>query len=904
MNLRQYQQTSLDKLYQWWMTHPSLEEHCILVKPTGSGKSVVIAELVRLLWDTWPEERPRTLVVVPSKELAEQNADKLAQFLPAHLHLDYYSASVGRKRPDADVIVATIGSVYKHAHIIGNIKAVVIDECFAGDTKIALIDGHKRIDQVLPGDLVFTATGIGTVKAVSSRIPKSIYRVELSNGSVIRATGNHPFFSASGWKTAKNLARGDGIVRLQDMPALWEGLSSLDERFWHGERMQNSASSIIQKGEILFNILLEESGKSDVYGWRQRKNDTDAKVDQPPTKDNWWQWTWLDRTSNNDAFSFGRWLASGITNKNRDTEISKNISDLLQSRFGESVVENCYRARRSISQWQADNDGSKKGQLSEYTWVESVSVEESGCIDPVFNLQISGHPSFFANDVLVHNCHLVNPDGPGMYRQLLRDLAKYCQFRVVGLTATPFRGNGCWLTDGKDPLFSGIAHEVTIQELLDSKYLAPLVRPIDAVKTRIDTTGISTASGDYAIDDLSERVSSYLPSVADEAVKLAADRKHWLAFCPTVANAMTFVDLLQARGIDAALVCGETPKKERSQLIADFRAGKLRCLVTVLALATGFDVPSIDCIIWIRPTISPVLYVQGAGRGLRIAGGKTDCLWIDATDTTERMGPIDKIRGRKRIKKTEDTEAPYKICDQCGAHVRPASALECPDCGFVFPPKEEKEFKGASNAAILSRQMASKIVRYEVTNVTYHRHVKPGSPDSLRVEYWSGLRVVAKEWVCFEHTGFARAKAEAWWATRFSNNKNMNGTFFVLCYEDKEGLDNQMQDWHAKLNRDVFVPRTVNSAISCLVQISEVEQVNESFNGLKPAAIHVNESGKFPEIIKFEWENHNDQSRTSGQNRLLSEGIDAPAISAGKLQQLHLQGYANQRLQQIRPYPG
>ena len=589
MDLRQYQQTSLDKLYQWWMQHPSLEEHCILVKPTGSGKSVVIAELVRLLWDTWPEEKPRTLVIVPSKELAEQNADKLAQFLPAHLHLDYYSASIGRKRPDADVIVATIGSIYKHAHILGNIKAVVIDEC-----------------------------------------------------------------------------------------------------------------------------------------------------------------------------------------------------------------------------------------------------------------------------------HLVNPDGPGMYRQLLHDLAKYCSFRVVGLTATPFRGNGVWLTDGKDPLFSGIAHEVTIQELLDAKYLAPLVRPIDAVKTRIDTTGISTASGDYAIDDLSERVSSYLPAVADEAVKLAADRKQWLAFCPTVANAQTFVDLLQERGIDAALVCGETPKIERAQLIADFRAGELRCLVTVLALATGFDVPTIDCIIWIRPTISPVLYVQGAGRGLRIADGKTDCLWIDATDTTERMGPIDKIKGRKRIKKTEDTEAPYKVCDNCGAHVRPASALECPDCGFVFPPKEEKEFKGASNAAILSRQIATKIQRYEVTNVTYHRHVKPGSPDSLRVEYWSGIKIVAREWVCLNHAGFARAKAEQWFLRRSPHN-----------FKTTPNSTLQMLDW-----------------------------IDGGFQLTTPVAIHVNESGKFPDIVKFEWENNHDQNRTSGQDRLLSEGIDASSVRHCQLPELHISRNRDAGLLEIRTNPG
>lgn len=131
--LRPYQQRSIDQLYQWWVAHPGIEAAPIVCMPTGSGKSVVIAELCRLLFDTWPEEHPRTVVLVPSKELAEQNAAKLRAMLPTHLSVGYYSASLGQRRPDADVIVATIGSIYKDAHLLGNIKCVVIDECHLVD---------------------------------------------------------------------------------------------------------------------------------------------------------------------------------------------------------------------------------------------------------------------------------------------------------------------------------------------------------------------------------------------------------------------------------------------------------------------------------------------------------------------------------------------------------------------------------------------------------------------------------------------------------------------------------------------------------------------------------------------------------------------------------------------------
>ena len=107
MILRPYQQRTLDQLYTWWMQRPGITETPIVVMPTGSGKSVVIAELCRLLFDTWPQEHPRTVVLVPSKELAEQNAAKLIALLPHHISVGFVSASLGKKQHNADVIVAS-----------------------------------------------------------------------------------------------------------------------------------------------------------------------------------------------------------------------------------------------------------------------------------------------------------------------------------------------------------------------------------------------------------------------------------------------------------------------------------------------------------------------------------------------------------------------------------------------------------------------------------------------------------------------------------------------------------------------------------------------------------------------------------------------------------------------------
>jgi len=178
---------------------------------------------------------------------------------------------------------------------------------------------------------------------------------------------------------------------------------------------------------------------------------------------------------------------------------------------------------------------------------------------------------------------------------------------------------------------------------------------------------------------------------------------------------------------------------------------------------------------------------------------------------------VDAIRGRKKGRKREDQEAPFAVCDECGNQVRPASALICPECGAQLREEEAPEARSASNAAIMLHQVAPKIERYEISKVTYHKHHKEGSPDSMRVEYWAGLRVVAREWVCLLHGGFAGMKAFNWWTKRM-------------------GYDHAI--------------KSDGDRIASAVSLAHI-------HAKTPTAIHVNESGKYPEIVKFEWEETN-----------------------------------------------
>lgn len=415
--------------------------------------------------------------------------------------------------------------------------------------------------------------------------------------------------------------------------------------------------------------------------------------------------------------------------------------------------------------------------------------------------------------VLADECHLINPKDAGMWRSFLKDLARYCPTaRTIGWTGTPFRGNGVWLTAGDDALFTNIATRVTMRELLDLGFLSPLV-PATTV-TRIDSHDVRTSGDDYVVSELAKVTDTVelVEATCDEIVQLAADRKRWLVFAVTIEHAEHVRDALRRRGVVAAMVSAKTPKAERAQLIADFRAGRIKCLVNVAVLTTGFDVPAVDFIALLRATKSPVLYVQIAGRGMRLADGKENCLWADFTDTTSLMGPVDEVKGRLPTGGRKGV-APTKLCPECGSQ-NPASATECLDCGFLFPePERIKHGVQASSAAILSTQQKDNFQVKPVTEVRYRLHTKPGSPTSLRVEYYDNLLRVASEWVCLGHSQFARQRAERWWRQR------------------------------SKIDA---IPGSAEEAVQWLEYDSNILR--------QPAAILVTTKDKYPAIASYHWQ--------------------------------------------------
>lgn len=378
--------------------------------------------------------------------------------------------------------------------------------------------------------------------------------------------------------------------------------------------------------------------------------------------------------------------------------------------------------------------------------------------------------------VIVDECHLVPGSGLGMYRTFLANLRRNApHLRVIGLTATPYRLGSGLLTEGQDRLFTDIAYELPVRRLIDAGHLAPLISK--RTVARADLSGVHRRGGEFVADELDAamRAGGLTAAAISEVVEYGADRRSWLVFCCSVEHAHEARDALRTHGIAAECLHGGTPKAERDGLIAGFKAGHIRALTNCDVLTTGFDAPAVDLLVFLRATESTGLYVQMAGRGMRTAPDKRNCLVLDFAGNIERHGPVDAIRLKPRRAGTgsaddKPTDAPTKTCPDCEALLS-AFARVC-ECGHEFPrialPAHDAT---ASSAAVMTAELVPDDYRsiQPVEGVGYSAHpAKPGKPPTVRVDYWSGMHRVASEWLCPLHGGFAGAKFGQWLQARFA----------------------------------------------------------------------------------------------------------------------------------------
>lgn len=356
--------------------------------------------------------------------------------------------------------------------------------------------------------------------------------------------------------------------------------------------------------------------------------------------------------------------------------------------------------------------------------------------------------------IVVDEAHMISHKVQGAYRTLIDDLtAINPSLRVVGLTATPWRLGHGKITDAP-AIFDALIEPTRIEELIHDGYLAPLRSKVTS--ERLDTSGVHKRGGEYIEAELARAVDKQpiTDAVVDEVIDLAGDRRSWLFFCSGVAHSEHVRDALVSRGIVAECVTGKTPKLERERILREFKAGLIQAVTNADVLTTGFDAPNIDLIALLRPTMSPVLYVQMVGRGCRLKEHTDHCLVLDFAGVVEQHGPVTSVQPPRR-KGEGGGEAPIKVCDECH-EICHAGVKACPACGYAFPAAEKEPLR-LRDVDIMGIEASS----MQVTSWAWRRHVSQRSGKEMAlVTYYGQLSdAPVREYLTLTHEGHAGASA-------------------------------------------------------------------------------------------------------------------------------------------------
>ncbi len=234
----------------------------------------------------------------------------------------------------------------------------------------------------------------------------------------------------------------------------------------------------------------------------------------------------------------------------------------------------------------------------------------------------------------------LNQFKPGHFDSIIVDEAHHCisdsyqrvlqyfnEAKVLGVTATPDRGD----MKNLGQYFESLAYEYTLPKAIKEGFLSPI--KAQTIPLKLDLTGVGQQAGDFKSSDLGTALDPYLHQIADEMAKVCFDRKT-VVFLPLVKTSQKFRDILKAKGFSAAEVNGSS--SDRAEILAAFDKGEYNVLCNSMLLTEGWDCPSVDCIVVLRPTKVRSLYSQMVGRGTRLYPGKNHLLLLDFLWHTER----------------------------------------------------------------------------------------------------------------------------------------------------------------------------------------------------------------------------------------------------------------------------
>lgn len=458
------------------------------------------------------------------------------------------------------------------------------------------------------------------------------------------------------------------------------------------------------------------------------------------------------------------------------------------------LVEQNYEELKNY--WPLAPAGIYCGGLDRYDTCYPITFGTMDSIEPAIK-------KFGRVDVLMPDeCHRLSPKDESRYGRLskyLKSINKW--FFAVGWTATDYRMGYGRLTD-PGGLFSKLLYDATTYEAYNWFFNeAYLIRPISApTTTHVSDQKIGMSGGDYKQGELQDAFeedaqNGVIFNALQEAVAVAREegRHTWICFVPGKKACEDTVDMLEMLGVSATFVHSGLTKGQRRERLADYKAGKHTCIVNNGILTTGFNHKPIDFMIMLRKTMSASLWIQMLGRGTRPwyadgfdlttlegrwaairANGKLNFRVMDFVGNIERLGPINDPVKPKKPGDKKNSDAPIRVCPTdkqdptgkygCGNHNHP-SLKECFYCDFIFPLPEAVTAVASTAEIVKETKKDGPIVEsIPIDKVVYHANFHGKAPN-IAVTYHCG-RKKYKDWVCLEHTGYARRQAEKWWRER------------------------------------------------------------------------------------------------------------------------------------------
>lgn len=647
---------------------------------TGLGKTVTFANIPR---------HGRVLLLSHREELVEQPRK-------------YYDCSFGVERAEShshgeEVVSASVQSLVRRLSRFrpDDFDTIIVDECFPGTIKV---DG-KPLNSIKNGDIIASwnsQTGQIEYKPVThvfKRKPSEMCVVILENGQFIPCTPNHPFYvEGVGYVPAIKLQEGFCVKRIcvhnlrkaNRSGCIYEKPMENKNGFFQENRKNLLLTGLLKR---IFQTRIDRNNGENQQKVCQRKNEAKKSDEKPGNKkENVGKAEGNRSLSENSVWKRSRAYSSaaeyadcvegsesvcGVRNPHKIRgKIRNAISELLQGRHSDSWGNVSYRNRRRKSPlYRKKRAGQKEGVLFEHIRVARVEVREQtsdrtfGGLCPdgfVYNLEISGNHNYFADGILVHNCH---HSAAKSYRRIL----DYFEPRLtLGFTATPNRGDRVRLDD----VFSKIIFQRDLRWGIENGYLTDIY--CLRVNIGYDLSAVRTRMGDYAPGELAEAMEGTADAIAEAYEKYAVGAT--LIFAVSVHQA----EEIAARIAGAVVVTGETA--DRSSIIQAFTDGEIPCIVNCMVFTEGTDIPRVETVMIARPTQSEALYAQMVGRGLRLYPGKERLTLIDCVGVTGKASlctapsllgiDMDGVSKRKADDIQGDLfELPVKI----------ASASDCPE---------------------------------------------------------------------------------------------------------------------------------------------------------------------------------------------------------------------------------